>query len=314
MSWINDVTDLTLDTLHQYRPKIEIYGGVAMIVGSAAYACYKTTKLKDTNDKALKRVEDVHKKYECMEIVDEKQMKGEIVKARMQQVGDIAALYALPAIGMATGTALIIDGVHVYDDRLTKSAIAYTNLLAAWNEYRSRVKKEVGEEKEEEIYHKKNKDGEDPTEDRSDRDISDSPYTRFWGEGCTDSWDPNPEVGRNFLKMQQASANNIIQGRMRSLGYGWLYLNEVLEMLGYPLTDEGQDVGWFIDPEGKLGNTEGVVDFGINRPINARFLASGAEEVLESTCWLDFNCCGNIRPLMFRKKQKRTRLSNVYGH
>ena len=34
MSWINDVTDLTLDTLHQYRPKIEIYGGVAMIVGS----------------------------------------------------------------------------------------------------------------------------------------------------------------------------------------------------------------------------------------------------------------------------------------
>ena len=85
-------------------------------------------------------------------------------------------------------------------------------------------------------------------------------------------------------------------------------------MLGYPLTDEGQDVGWFIDPEGKLGNTEGVVDFGINRPINARFLASGAEEILENTCWLDFNCCGNIRPLMFRKKQKRTRLSNVYGH
>lgn len=314
MSWINDVTDLTLDTLHQYRPKIEIYGGVAMIVGSAAYACYKTTKLKDTNDKALKRVEDVHKKYECMEIVDEKQMKGEIVKARMHQVGDIAALYALPAIGIATGTALIIDGVHVYDDRLTKSAIAYTNLLAAWNEYRSRVKKEVGEEKEEEIYHKKNKDDEDSKEDRSDRNITDSPYTRLWDEGCTDCWDPNPEVGRNFLKMQQASANNLIQSRMRSLGYGWLYLNEVLEMLGYPLTDEGQDVGWFIDPEGKLGNTEGVVDFGINRPINARFLASGAEEVLENTCWLDFNCCGNIRPLMFREKQKRTRLGNVYGH
>ena len=314
MSWINDVTDLTLDTLHQYRPKIEIYGGVAMIVGSAAYACYKTTKLKDTNDKALKRVEDVHKKYECMEIVDEKQMKGEIIKARMQQVGDIAALYALPAIGMATGTALIIDGVHVYDDRLTKSAIAYTNLLAAWNEYRSRVKKEVGEEKEEEIYHKKNKDDEDPKEDRSDRNVTDSPYTRLWAETCSDCWDPNPEVSKNFLLMQQASANNIIQSRMRSLGYGWLYLNEVLEMLGYPLTDEGQDVGWFIDSEGKLGNTEGFVDFGIKRPINARFLASGAEEVLNNSCWLDFNCCGNIRPLMFRKKQKRTRISNVYGH
>ena len=312
MSWINDVTDLTLDTLHQYRPKIEIYGGTALIIGSTAYACYKTTKLKETNDKALKRVEDVHKKYECMEVVDEKQMKGEIIKARMQQVGDLAALYALPAIGIATGTALIFDGVHTYDVRLTDSALKYNALLAAWNAYRGRVKKEVGEEKEEEIYHEK--DEEKKIEDKADRDISESPYSRLWAETCSDAWDPNPEVSKNFLLMQQASANNLIQSRMRSLGYGWLYLNEVLEMLGYPLTDEGQDVGWFLDPNGEVGNLEGFVDFGIKRPINARFLASGAEEVLEPNCWLDFNCCGNIRPLMFRKKQKRTRLSNVYGH
>ncbi len=312
--WFNDFTAYTFDVLHQYRPKIEIYAGTGLILGSTAYACYQSTKLKDTNAAALKRVEEVHKKYEIADVIDEKKMKNDIVKARIQQVGDIAALYALPAIGVATGIALIGDGVHVYDTRLADSALKYNALLAAWNAYRGRVKKEVGDEKEEEIYHKKEDDKDKESEDRSERNLNDSPYTRLWAETCSDSWDPNPEVSKNFLLMQQASANNLIQSRMRSLGYGWLYLNEVLEMLGYPLTDEGQDVGWFIDPNGEVGNLEGFVDFGIKRPINARFLASGAEEVLEPNCWLDFNCCGNIRPLMFRKKQKRTRLSNVYGH
>lgn len=307
MGWLNDVTDFSLSVLSHYRPKMEIYAGAGIMLGGTIHACYKTTKLKEINEIALKRVEAVHKKYEMMEVVDENQYKKEVIKARARQVGDIALNYAGDAIAIGGGLALIMDGVHEYDSRLMKSAIAYTNLMSLYKQYRDRVKKEVGEEKEEEIYH-------GVKEDLEDRDICDSPYTRIWAESCSDCWDQNPEVGRNFLKMQQASANNLIQSRMRSLGYGWLYLNEVLEMLGYPLTDEGQDVGWFIDPEGKLGNIEGVVDFGINRPINARFLASGAEEVLENTCWLDFNCCGNIRPLMFRKKQKRTRLSNVYGH
>lgn len=307
MGWLNDVTDFSLSVLSHYRPKMEIYAGAGIMLGGTIHACYKTTKLKEINEIALKRVEAVHKKYEMMEVVDENQYKKEVIKARAQQVGDIALNYAGDAIAIGGGLALIMDGVHEYDSRLMKSAIAYTNLMSLCKQYRDRVKKEVGEEKEEKIYH-------ETKEDLEDRDICDNPYTRIWAETCSDCWDPNPEVGRNFLKMQQASANNLIQSRMRSLGYGWLYLNEVLEMLGYPLTDEGQDVGWFIDPEGKLGNTEGVVDFGINRPINARFLASGAEEVLENTCWLDFNCCGNIRPLMFRKKQKRTRLGNVYGH
>jgi hypothetical protein len=308
MGWLNDVTDFSLEVLNQYRPKMEIYAGAGILLGGTVHACYKTTKLKEINEKALKRVEAVHKKYEMMEVVDDAQYKKDIFKARAQQVGDIALNYAGDAIAIGGGLALIIDGVNEYDSRLMKSAIAYSNLVSLFNEYRDRNRKEIGAEKEEEIYHDAaNK------EDRSDRDVSDSPYSRLWAETCTDAWDPNPEVSRNFLLMQQASANNLIQSRMRSLGYGWLYLNEVLEMLGYPLTDEGQDVGWFLDPNGEVGNLEGFVDFGIKRPINARFLASGVEEVLEPNCWLDFNCCGNIRPLMFRKKQKRRPIT-VYGH
>lgn len=304
--WLNDITDYSLSVLKQYRPKMEIYAGTGLILTSSAYACYKTTMLKETNSAALARVESVHDKYKNRK--DDPQYKKDVTKARLQQIGDIAGLYALPALGIAGGCCLIADGVNVYDNRLFTSAVQYGNLLAFVNEYRKRNKKELGEEKEEEIYHDAlNK------EDRSDRDVSESPYSRLWAESCTDAWDPNPEVSRNFLLMQQASANNLIQSRMRSLGYGWLYLNEVLEMLGYPLTDEGQDVGWFLDPNGEVGNLEGFVDFGIKRPINARFLASGAEEVLEPNCWLDFNCCGNIRPLMFRKKQRR-RPNTVYGH
>lgn len=309
MGWFNDFTDYSLNVVNQYRPKLEIYGGTAMILGSSAYACYKTTQLKDVNDMALKRVEMVHEKYDNAEIVDEKEYKKEVAKARIKQVGEIAGLYALPIAGICVGTGLIIDGVNTYDNRLYTSMAYANSLLAFINEYRKRTKEEIGEEKEENIYHnaaKKDK------EDRENRDISESPYTRLWAETCCTGWDPNPEVSRNTLLCVQANANDIIQSRKRSLGYGWMYLNEVLEMLGYPLTDEGQDVGWFIDPDGMVGNLEGFIDFGIKRPINARFLASGSGEVLEQNCWLDFNCCGNIRPLMFRTKNRRP--SSVYGH
>ena len=310
MGWINDVTDYSLAVLNQYRPKLEIYAGTGLIFGGAAYACYQTTKLGEVNAKALKRVENVHKKYEMMEVIDEKQYKMEVGKARMQQIGDIAMLYAIPTLAMGAGTGLIFDGVHQYDTRLTKSYMAYTALYQAFNEYRKRNKEVVGEEKEEDIYYnrleKESSDSSTEIEAVS-KNLYDSPYARLFSEYTSDAWDENPEINKNFLLLQQASANNIIQSRLRTTGYGWLYLNEVLEMLGFPMTDEGQDVGWFIDKDHTMGNIEGYVDFGINRPGNARFLASGGEEVLEQNCWLDFNCCGNIRPLMFRRSDKRSK-------
>ena len=110
-----------------------------------------------------------------------------------------------------------------------------------------------------------------------------SPYAVFFAEDTADGWDPNPEVNKNFLLLQQAQANEIFMGRLRTHGKAWLYLNEVYDMLGFPCTDAGQDVGWFYCPDCEEGNTEAVVDFGIQRPVNRRFLASSNAEVYNSS-------------------------------
>lgn len=317
MSWINDTTNLFADTLHQYSPQIKIYTGTGMIIGGSVWACYRTTKLPEINERNLEIIDEIHEKYG--KLSDEtrqlpnvaKQYRNDIFWARVNQAKDIAVNYAGPAITELAGAALIGSGTNELTSRLAETALAYTSLLGVFKDYRRRTAEKVGIEEEEKIYHglvekevnEVDENGKVATKKvrEIDPNAKLSPYAVFFAEDTADGWDPNPEVNKNFLLLQQAQANEIFMGRLRTHGKAWLYLNEVYDMLGFPCTDAGQDVGWFYCPDCEEGNTEATVDFGIQRPVNRRFLASSNAEVLENTCLLDFNCCGNIRPFLYRK-------------
>ena len=91
-----------------------------------------------------------------------------------------------------------------------------------------------------------------------------------------------------FLKRQQAYANDKLKAN------GYLFLNEVYDMLGIPKSKAGQVVGWIYDPENGTGDN--YVDFGIynvNREA-ARDFVNGYER----TILLDFNVDGNIWEMM----------------
>ena len=87
-----------------------------------------------------------------------------------------------------------------------------------------------------------------------------------------------------YLKKQQAYATD----KLRAQGY--LFMNEVYEMLGIPKTVIGQRVGWVYDENNPVGDN--FVDFGIYDLYNekARDFVNGYERAI----LLDFNVDGDI--------------------
>lgn len=107
-----------------------------------------------------------------------------------------------------------------------------------------------------------------------------SPYARVFDEECL-GWTRDAEMNRLFLLRQQEFANEKLQQR------GYLFLNEVYDMLGLSRTKVGQCVGWCYDLSNRYGDN--YVDFGIY-DVRNRWFVNGQEK----TIVLDFNVDGNI--------------------
>ena len=75
---------------------------------------------------------------------------------------------------------------------------------------------------------------------------------------------------------------------------GYLFLNDVYDMLGIPRTKAGQIVGWIYDEKNPIGDN--FVDFGIydGNKETVRNFVNGYER----TILLDFNVDGNILDMM----------------
>ena len=110
-----------------------------------------------------------------------------------------------------------------------------------------------------------------------------SDYARIFDNGSM-GWTKDPEYNLMFLKLQQNQAND----RLRAQGY--LFLNDVYDMLGIPRTKAGQIVGWIYDKENPVGDN--FVDFGIYDIYNEK--ACDFVNGRERSIVLDFNVDGNI--------------------
>ena len=118
-----------------------------------------------------------------------------------------------------------------------------------------------------------------PSKQDAKSDIS--PYARYFDEdsvACT----KNPECNKMFLLQQQNYANEKLRHR------GYLFLNEVYDMLGIPRTKAGQCVGWMYDEDYPIGDN--YVDFGIFDQAHNRSFVNG----YDNSVLLNFNVDGNI--------------------
>lgn len=67
-----------------------------------------------------------------------------------------------------------------------------------------------------------------------------SEYSRFFDE-CNERWSNNPNDRLRFIRQIQNSANKLL------VEQGYVYLNDIYELLGIPKTKAGQVVGWNIN-------------------------------------------------------------------
>ena len=289
--------------LKKNSPKILMGVGIAGSVVSTVLACKATLKVRDILDEKNETVEQIHNCVED-ETVDynEEDKKKDLTILYAQTGVKLAKLY-LPSIALgALSIASIISGYKILNKRNVALAAAYTVVDKGFKNYRKNVVERFGEEVDRELRHNIkakqieekyiDKDGNEKTRKKKVYEISEdkkpgegiSEYAKFFDEWNTDEHSKDPEYNLMFLRKQQDYANEVLKHQ------GYLFLNEVYDMLGIPRTQAGQVVGWIYDENNPTGDN--YVDFGIYdlHDQQKRDFVNG----LERNILLDFNVDGVI--------------------
>ena len=287
--------------LKKHSPEILVTAGVVGTVATTVMACKATTKAGDILDEFNSNMDDINKVVEMgKEEYTEDVMKKDIAIVYIQTGVKFAKLYAPSvALGMLSITS-ILAGHNILRKRNVALAAAYATIDKSFKEYRGRVIERFGKELDHELrYNIKAKEFEEvQTDDKGKEkvvknnvqisELEASDYAKFFDEGCN-GWTKDPEANLLFLKKQQTYANN----RLKANGY--LFLNEVYEMLGIPRTKAGQVVGWIYDEKNPVGDN--YVDFGIyDTNKNTKWANANKDFVngYERSILLDFNVDGDI--------------------
>lgn len=278
--------------LRKNSPHILFGIGLVGSVTGTVLACRATLRLSETMDEIEHDVSNVREARRAL--LEEGDKPGEYDYYSIKDVNrDTALIYVKAAakLGKLYGPSILVSslsigaltGSHItLTRRNTSLAAAYAAMQKAYDDYRERVIAELGPEREAEI---KNAVIKYTDENGDEIAIANngqwSPYARFF-DSCSENWQKNAELNRNFLICQQNWANDMLRAR------GHLFLNEVHDMLGLERTPAGQVVGWVIGGDG-----DDYVTFNLDAAINERFLNGIERNVL-----LDFNVDGVVFELI----------------
>ena len=269
--------------LKKHSPEILVVGGVVGLVASGVMACKATTKLSAILDDSKEQIELFDKVAANPEMVKEEYTVEDAEKdkkiVKVQTAVKVAKLYAPSiAVGVVSIGAIFASN-NIMRKRNVALGAAYATVDRAFKDYRNRVVDRFGEELDKELrYNLKTKEVKETVEDENGKkktvkktmsivdpsDVGD--FARIFYEGNT-GWDPDPLYTLKFLKTQQEWANQ----RLRAQGF--LFLNDVYDMLGFSKIPEGQVIGWIYDEKNPIGDN--FVDFGIfdmSKEPNIRFV------------------------------------------
>lgn len=290
--------------LKKHSPEILIVAGIIGTVASAVMACKATTKVGAIIEKTKEDVELIHDYVEHPEALSEEyteeDSKKDLAIVYAKTGIELVKLYA-PAVALgALSLTSIVTSNHILRKRNVALAAAYTVVDKSFKEYRSRVVDRFGKELDRELrFDIKAEEVKEQIVDENGKKKTvknkvevahanlESDYARFFDECCI-GWERDAEYNLMFLRRQQDHANDLLKSR------GYLFLNDVYDMLGIHRTKAGQVVGWVYDEKNPVGDN--YVDFGIYNIYNerARDFVNGREQSI----LLDFNVDGNILDLI----------------
>ena len=290
----------------KHSPEILAFAGVVGFVGTVVVACKATTKLSEITESAKNDIEKIHHAYEHPETLKEeyteKDHKKDLTIVYAQTGIKVVKLYA-PTVGLGVlSMGCMLMSNNILRKRNIALAAAYTAVDKSFKEYRGRVIERFGETLDKELrYNIKAKEVEEIEVDENGKEvivkktvttagpIHSSEYSKFFDNGCK-GWEKDPEINRKVLLAQESYANDLLQIQ------GYLFLNDVYDMLGIPRTRAGQIVGWTYTDKGENPHGDNFVSFGIYdvKDEQKRDFVNGYESVI----LLDFNVDGPIIDLI----------------
>lgn len=291
--------------IKKHSPEILVAAGIVGTITSTVMACKATTKAGDIVDDHHEKMEQINqvalmaKEDETVDYT-EQDLKKDITIVYTQTAVQFIKLYAPSVILGAVSIGSILYSHKILTKRNAALAAAYATIDKGFKEYRGRVIERFGKELDHELkYNIKAKEFEEVVIDEKGKEkvekktvnVADpnqfSDYARFFDESCI-AFTKSPEDNLWFLKQRQGEANRRLQHD------GYLFLNDVYEMLGLPKTKAGQVVGWVYNEKEPIGDN--FVDFGIYDQSReaVRDFVNGYERAI----LLDFNVDGNIWDLM----------------
>lgn len=301
--------------LKKHSPEILVVAGVVGTVASVVMACKATLKVNEVLDEAKDTIDVIHNTVEEYEVksVDaddttavtytQEDANKDLLIVYAQTGWKLVKLYG-PAVAVgALSIGCMLASNNILRKRNVALAAAFTAVDNSFKEYRNRLIERFGDngkaldrelrynirakEIEERVV---DEDGNETVEKKTVQVMDPtghSMYSVFFDDGNL-GWTKNAELNKVFLIQQQEAANF----RLKKEGY--LFLNDVYEMVGAPKTAYGQIAGWVYTEDGSAGDN--FVDFGMFEIHNEK--ARDFINLREKTILLDFNCIGNILEYM----------------
>lgn len=285
--------------IKKYSPEILIAAGVVGTVTSAVMACRATTKLDavlEETKNETKKIEDFVEENGYSDKYSEEDIKKDLAIVKTQGIIKVVKLYAPSVVLGGLSLTAIISSNHILRKRNIAIAAAYATVDKSFKDYRSRVVERFGKDLDRELRHNiKMKEVEqivvdengNETVEKTTVNVAERPeysdYAKIYDSGNT-GWCKDPETNLMVLRRIEDYANDKLKEK------GHLFLNEVYDMLGFPRTRAGQEVGWIYDEKEPVGDN--YVDFGIYdfaKPKNADFVNGYERSIV-----LDFNVDGPI--------------------
>lgn len=258
---ISKLTGKATLVVKKHSPEILVFLGIGGTVTGAVMACKATRKLDDVLLDHKERVEMAKKQ--------DPDNKKELTKAYAHTGVQLMKLYGPSFTVGALSVSSILAGNNILRKRNVALAAAYAAVDQGFKDYRGRVVERFGAEVDNELRHNLHKEKiEETVEDENGKkkkgkreitvvgDGAPSDYARFFAKGEAKAAEINDDYNLLFLKSQQELANHILRAK------GFLFLNDVYEMLGIDPSIPGQMVGWVYDKnDAALGDN--YVDFRI---------------------------------------------------
>lgn len=263
-------------------PTILFGAGVVGVVGTVVLASKATLKLSDIVDESAATLDKINT-VEHADYSDQDRQKDKVIVYTKTAL-DITKLYA-PAISLGVISVGLLAGSHnILNRRNVALSAAYKGLDKAYREYRERVADEIGIEREQKIWRKSDavavidEDGK-KSKVQVHNGTGGSPYKAVFDE-LNPNWQKSAEYNTLFISGMQNYANDLLRAR------GYVFLNDVHDLLGIERTKAGQIVGWVWNGDG-----DNYIDFGVFSNIGDGMRFVKGEEM---AIWLDFNVDGEV--------------------